>query len=91
MVILLPIAIMIVACLLERFESTALPTPRPARRPRPLMRPAPPTPRLALVPDVDDTPAPGETPAPDAVPSPDAVPAAVVGLDADTMDLRRAS
>jgi hypothetical protein len=50
-VLILPIAIIIVACLLERFEARAVSADPPRRAVRSDARTAPPTPRLTLVPD----------------------------------------
>ncbi len=75
-VVLLPIAIMFAACLLERFEARAVSADPPRRASRTDLR-APqtsPTPLLRLVPRASD-PTTG-TP---------------IGLDAPTADLRRAS
>jgi hypothetical protein len=75
-VLILPIAIIVVACLLERFEARAVsadPSRRALRADRhPDLR-TPPAPRLTLVPEPEGS-ARGR-----------------VGLDAPTADLRRAS
>jgi hypothetical protein len=52
-VLLLPIAIIIVACLLERFEARAVSTD-PPRRALKADRRTPPAPRLTLVPAVEE-------------------------------------
>lgn len=74
-VVLLPIAIMIAACLLERFEARAVSVDPPQRASRADLR-APQAPRLRAVPDTG---------------GPVAAARIAVGLDSPTMDLRKAS
>ena len=70
-VILVPIAIMVLACVLERFEARAVPTARAPRTSRASLRtpaPAPATP-LQLVPGTAEDDEQGVRPEPAAIPA----------------------
>ena len=81
-VILVPIAIMVLACVLERFEARAVPTARAARTSRPGLRTPASTPATAPAAPLQLVPGSAEDDERDVLPEPAATPA---------MPLRRAS